>query len=437
MRLPLRSPIARISALNLAAAATPALLGIALLPVITTGLGLERFGLLSLALVTLEYASIFALGLGPATTRYVAEDVARGDSTALSLVRWSALAQLGLGSIAAVVLWIVAPVLATRALGLYGDFAAEAITVFRLVGLLLPATLLLGSLLGALEGARRFDYSNSLRVPVASATFVVPALAVQWSDSVALIVGLLVVARVVFAALAWFLVRRALGGRGRPAPAGALRRLFAFGAWVSVSNVVNPILVYGERYMLGARVGVAAAGLYSAPLDALLRVLVIPGSLARALFPALTAGAARGDVVELRRLFGSAVRWLAVLVGPPLILVSLFAPSLLELWLGAEFASGAGAATRVLAIAVLLSTLAQVPANFLIATGRPQLPARFHLAETVGYLPLAWWLVGSYGILGAAWAWAIRVAVDTALLFAAAYRVLHAGARTRTEALPG
>ncbi|HUF66120.1 MAG TPA: flippase [Gemmatimonadaceae bacterium] len=425
MKLPLRSPIARVSALNLAGAVTPAILGILLLPAITSGLGLERFGLLSIALVTLEYASLFALGLGPATTRYVAEDVARGGATSLSLIRWSVLAQAVLGCVGAAVLFMLAPFIAIQAFDLAGVLAADAIAAFRLVGLLLPVTLVFTNLLGALEGARRFDYSNGLRIPAASATFLIPAITLYWSRSVPLIIALLIVVRLLLIVFAWLLVRRALPGTGRSIGPGALRKLFTFGAWVSVSNFASPVLVYGERYMLVARSGVAAAGLYSAPLDALLRVLLVPGSLVRALFPVLTAAESRQDLPELRRLFAAAVRWVAVLVGPPLLAVALLAPSLLQAWLGPAFAAGAGEATRVLALGVLLNSMAQVPASFLVATGKPQIPARFHLAQMVFYVPLAWWLVGRFGIIGAAWAWTLRVAVDSGLLYTAVLRSLR------------
>jgi O-antigen/teichoic acid export membrane protein len=425
LRLP--GPIGRAGVLNLVGAAMPAVLGVALLPTITGRLGLELFGLLSLALITLEYASMFALGLGPATTRYVAEDVERGNGTALRIVRWSVLAQIVLGTVAGLLLAAVAPLLVSAAFNLTGDVAREAIVVFRLVGVLIPVTLAFAGLLGALEGARRFGYSNALRIPVASATFGVPAALLVWwgVTSVAEIVVGLIVVRLAGVVVAAAVVRAVLPPAVGRVDAGAMRRLLTFGAWVTVSNVANPVLTYGERYMLGMRIGLPAAGVYSAPFDALFRLLIVPGSLTRALFPSLAAAGARDDMEALRRLFRRAVVWVAVMMSPLLLVAGAFAPAILEVWLGPEFSAGAGTAMRVLSLGVLLNSLAQVPVTLLVATGRPQVPARLHLIEAAFYVPMAWWLVGNFGVTGAAVAWTTRVAVDTLLLFIAAGRMLR------------
>jgi O-antigen/teichoic acid export membrane protein len=164
---------------------------------------------------------------------------------------------------------------------------------------------------------------------------------------------------------------------------------------------------------------------YSAPFDALFRLLIVPGSLTRALFPSLAAAGARDDMEALRRLFRRAVVWVAVMMSPLLLVAGAFAPAILEVWLGPEFSAGAGTAMRVLSLGVLLNSLAQVPVTLLVATGRPQVPARLHLIEAAFYVPMAWWLVGNFGVTGAAVAWTTRVAVDTLLLFIAAGRMLR------------
>src|SRR6267143_7072871 len=87
----LRSRIARNSVWNLFGLAIPLLVGIALVPVTMHGLGAARFGLLSLALTVLEYSTLFTLGLGPATTKYVAEAIARNDDHGSDLIVMSML----------------------------------------------------------------------------------------------------------------------------------------------------------------------------------------------------------------------------------------------------------------------------------------------------------------------------------------------------------
>ncbi|MCI0403070.1 MAG: flippase, partial [Acidobacteria bacterium] len=54
-------------------------MGVLCIPPIIAGLGAERFGLLALAWAVLGYFNIFDLGLGRATTKFVAESLGRGE----------------------------------------------------------------------------------------------------------------------------------------------------------------------------------------------------------------------------------------------------------------------------------------------------------------------------------------------------------------------
>jgi O-antigen/teichoic acid export membrane protein len=421
-----RGQTARNSALNFLGFATPLVVGVALVPVTLHGIGLARFGLLSLALAILEYSTLFAFGLGPATTKHVAEALARDDERVSELVLMSIASHAVLGSIGGAVVALLAPVLATHVFVVPHEMIGEATTSFRLLGLMIPATLILISLFGALEGASRFGLSNMLRVPISILSFVIPAYAATHGFGLAAIFSALVIARFVICGGMIAIVTRTVPGFAwaRPNKWGSFRPMVAFGAWLTVSNVVSPVLVYADRFLLGALKGVAAVGAYAAPFDALMRLLIIPNSITRALFPRVSALYATGERERLKSLAKSATLFVAAVMVVPVALLIAFGPSLLSLWLGSRFAATAGTATRVLAIGLLFNTVATVPFNFLAAVGRPDVPARFHVAELVIHLPLAWWLVGHYGILGAAIAWSIRVTLDALLLFAGAALVL-------------
>src|SRR5437879_4481293 len=65
--------LARNTALNFVAGAIPPIVGVITIPYIIRGFGIERFGVLSLSWAILVYFSMFDLGLGRATTKFVAE----------------------------------------------------------------------------------------------------------------------------------------------------------------------------------------------------------------------------------------------------------------------------------------------------------------------------------------------------------------------------
>jgi O-antigen/teichoic acid export membrane protein len=156
-----------------------------------------------------------------------------------------------------------------------------------------------------------------------------------------------------------------------------------------------------------------------------MRCLIVPHSVARALFPKMTGLYATGQRSQLRSVVNHATGVVAAIVFLPLATLFAFAPFLIGKWLGAHFAEAAGTAARILAVGFFFNSLAPIPFGLLAAIDRPDINAKFHLAELCVHVPLTWWLVSSYGISGAAAAWSIRAILDAALLFAATSFVLR------------
>ena len=424
----LRSRTARNSAFNFAGMAVPLLVGLLLVPVTMRGLGGARFGLLSLALAVLEYSTLFALGLGPATTKHVAEALARKDETAADLVVMSMTSHALLGTVGGVVIALLAPFIVNHVFSVPPALHDEAVTVFRLLGLMVPATLLLLSLFGALEGASRFGLVNVLRIPISAVSFIIPAVGVTYGASLPSILETLVIFRLVVCGILAFVVAGAVPGYrwSWPAQWSGIKPLLSFGMWISVSNIVSPTLVYADRFLLGHIRGLTAVGVYSAPFDAVMRLLAVPGSLVRAMFPTLSAIQSTSDPHVLLPMFRRAVAAVVLLLSLPLLILLVFGPVLLRFWLGPAVAAASGTAVRILAVGLMFNATALIPTTILAACGRPDLSAKFHMLELAVHLPLAWWLVSTYGITGAATAWALRVIFDAALLFRAATTLMRA-----------
>jgi O-antigen/teichoic acid export membrane protein len=191
---------------------------------------------------------------------------------------------------------------------------------------------------------------------------------------------------------------------------------------VLVSNAVSPVLVYFDRFALGAIAGVAAVGFYTAPYEGVTRLLLVGVSIGLSLLPALTALETRGDRERAAALISSSARTLMVVMTPPLAFIFAFAPNLLRVWLGATYAAESSMALRILSIGVFVVALAQLPLVTLYAANRPDLPAKFHLIELAIHIPLTILLVRQFGIAGAAGAWTIRVGLDLCLLLAGSAR---------------
>jgi len=187
---------------------------------------------------------------------------------------------------------------------------------------------------------------------------------------------------------------------------------------------VSPILVYFDRFALGVRVNLTAVGYYTAPYEGITRALVIPNSLINALFPLLTGLGVVAAASRIDRLFASSVRMVLLLMVGPAAIAFFFAPLILQLWMGPDYAAQGALALRILSVGVLINSVAHIPYTFLEASGRPDVPAKCHLVELVIHLPVAWILVGRWGITGAAVAWTLRVTLDSILLLVTARKIV-------------
>lgn len=404
----------------------PLLVGLITIPIVAGRLGDVRFGLLGLAWAVLGLAGAFDMGLGRATVRFAADHFQAGRAAAFrQIVTASSLLQLVLGAVAGAIVAGCTPLIVSRVLGVPPSMQSEARAAFFLLAAMLPFVLLVLNLRGVLEAAQRFDLANAIRVAGSSAVFALPAIGAGIGLRLPGIMVLLLAGRIVTCGAAATLLRRAVAAWRWELPTDwrSLIPLASFSGWVAVSNVLSPVLVYLDRFLLGAVAGVTAVAYYTAPFEAVSRLSIVPAGLATALFPTFTVLSVRGEHGRLTTLLARSLRHLVLILAVPAMLLMVFAHDLLALWLGDVYADQATLAVRILTLGIFVNALAHLPHGFLQAIGRPDLTAKFHLVELPIYGLAAWWLVGAYGIPGAAAAWACRATVDAVFLFGGVWRV--------------
>lgn len=416
---PAGGALARNALLNLAGLGVPLLAAVAAVPLLVHSLGPARFGLLGLAWATLEYLALLDAGLTRATTQAVATALARDSRAARQIIVVSLASIVLVGTVFGLAFTAAAPWFADL-LNVHRAYHGEAVRLFRVVGISVPVVLLMTSMRGVLEGAHRFDLSVATKIPGSIVAIVIPALGALAGWSLPTLMLLVLVARIGICIVLARLLPRAITDFAWEPPREweRLRLIGRFAAWVGVSSVVSPVLVYLDRFLLSAAAGVAAAGYYVAPYEGITRLLLVPLSLSGALFPAFAGMAARGATDDARagRVMASALRQVFIAVLPAVAFTAAFAPWILRVWLGEDYAEYSTAALRVLAFGVLANGLAHVPFAYLQAIGRPDLTAKLHLLELVIHAPLTWWLVSRFSVPGAAIAWTFRVTLDALLL---------------------
>ena len=413
----------------------PVLAALVLVPSLIRALGMDRFGILSLAWMLIGYFTLFDLGVSGALTRLVAERLATRREDEVPALVWTALGVttvmglVGAGLIAGSAPWIVG-----RALRIPVALQPEALRLTWVLAAALPIVTGTAALAGVLSAQHRFGVLNAIRVPMGILTYLAPLLVLRVMPGLVAVALALALVRVLggLAHLAACLVSTPGLGAGIVTRRALLGPILSLGGWMTVTAVVGPMMVYFDRFLIGGSLSMAQVAYYTTPYDLISRLGILTMPIVSVVFPAF---AASFDVDRPRagRLFDWSVRAVASLIFPATLVLAVFAREALTLWLGPEFAAHSHTVLRLLAIGMYVNCIAQVALALLQGSGRPDFGARVHLIELPFYLLALWLLIGGHGIQGVAVAWLARAGVDAFVLIVMARRRLGeeaSGART-------
>jgi O-antigen/teichoic acid export membrane protein len=410
--------IAKNTLINLVGQVLPLLVGIVTIPMLIKGLGTDRFGVLTLAWMVIGYFSLFDLGLGRALTQIIAQRFGKEDVIQLPGLVWTALIIMAvMGVIGAIIAGSLSPLLIAKVFKMPDQLRLETLHAFFILSVSIPIVVLSSGFVGILTAYQRFDLINTVRIPLGLANFTVPLLVLPFSNSIVPITLLLALSRFVACVVQfWFCLRIMPSLRTKKCfISAAVKPLFSFGGWMTISNIVGPLMVYLDRFVIGAVISITAVAYYATPYEMVTKLWVISGALIASLFPAFAAYN-NDDASRTIQLFTKSIAAIFISIFPIVLILVTFSQEGLMVWLGKDFANNSAPVLQWLAAGVFINCLAQVVYSLIQGRGRPDITAKIHLLELIFYLPFLWWTLKHYGIVGAAFAWTLRVIIDGALL---------------------
>ncbi|MBE9521114.1 MAG: flippase [Proteobacteria bacterium] len=409
--------LARNAVWNFVGMVAPMLVGLVAIPLLIDVLGKARFGLLTIIWMGVGYFSLFDMGFGRALTKLVAEHLGGDRDEDLGLLIWTALVWiLALGLVGAALIGWGAESIVMNVLNVEPELQPEAVTAFRVLSIGLPAVVVTSALIGLLEAHQRFAIITAVRVPLGMFTFGAPLATAQFTTDLAWATAILLGVRL-GACVTYFIAAASVCPelkRPQWAHKQYIRPLFHFGGWITVSNVIGPLMTYFDRFLIGSLLTMTAVAYYVTPYEVLSRVQMVPGAIMPVVFPAL-ALAIVADRQRLVSLYKQAGQALFFLVLPVVTVFFLLGPEGLQYWVGEDFRLAAAPVVHWIALGWLVNTLALMPFTLLQSAGRPDLTAKVHLLELVPYALLLWALTLQFGIAGTAAAWFLRVLADTVI----------------------
>lgn len=387
------------------------------IPILISNVGIERFGLFTILSTAFLYFNLFDFGIGIALTKFLSQSIAASShETSASFIRSSFVLLTLLGSAGAVIVYFVFNLLLGN-LHLSGQLYIEAYGSAVFLALVLPVVLYSSGLRAVLSAHQRLDILNAIDMAGNLAKTLLIISIVFFSHDLRFIF-------IIFA-LIQLLILFALKYYSSPYTAYAIKQgglsipsvwaLIRYGGWMTVINIIGPIILYADRFLLGVVGSVSIVPYYTVPYDIASRFLFFPVALYQPFFPVFSSLYSTNRESAGQLLIKS-VRFLLLGLFPVVLFLSIFAREGVSLWLGVLFADKSYLILQILSISLLINSVAMLFIYFIIAIGRPNVIAGLIILEFLLYFPVMIYLLKTFSVAGVAVACLLRVAFDCFLV---------------------
>jgi O-antigen/teichoic acid export membrane protein len=421
---------------NLAGRLLPVLLLLVITPVLVAHLGIERWGLFSIAVSLTGVLGAIDLGVGVALVRFLAISIRERQHREGAEFVVSAVAGIAASSSLVVLfLWPAIPLLVgTLSLG-SSVTAEEAIATLRIASLAAPLICINGCLWGTIVAHHRFRLANVAAVFVDGGYFIGMLTAALLGAGLTEIMATMTASRLLGTFVYSVLCLRCLPLRPRWRPMLArYRTLVGLGSWMTLADISTQFANFLDRNLLGAMRGMGAVGFYTTPLELAQRARILPTAINQTLMPTV-AGSLDRPAQELAAHFDRGLLALLGLVYPASLIVGAVPSEILTLWVGPQIGQGGGKAMAILSFGILFSCCAYLPAIFIDAAGQSRRTAQLVLIQVLIFVPIVVLLIDRLGVEGAAVGWTLRALADLIVKMLIVRRVANLGVAPMVRAI--
>lgn len=392
--------------------------GLFVIPILISKIGTERFGMLSIAWMLVGYFGFLDMGLGRALTQKVAERIGSNKTDNIKAIIWKALSLVTFfGVLGAIFMYFMTSWLIYDLFNMSVDYQKEAEIGLYWLAATVPIVIMSTGLFGVLEGQQHFGITALIRAPLGTMVFLAPLLATQHSESLSWMLGSLFFVRALaLIALIIITTKTLKAYNGWVSQKGELLSLFKFGGWVTVTNIISPVMVYFDRFYIASILLVSVVAYYTTPFDLLTKSLIVPFAIIGVMFTSFASNWLQNKEKVITQ-FKMSIAYIVAVMLPFSILVFWLAKPGMTLWLGSDFAEESYEIVQWLSAGIFFNALAMVPFAFIQAIGRADITAKLHLIELPIYVVMLWYCVNQFGLVGAAIAWVIRVLIDAVILY--------------------
>jgi O-antigen/teichoic acid export membrane protein len=397
------------------------LVGLVTIPYLIKQIHLETFGVLTLVWSLIGYFGVFDFGIGRALTHQVSRNLSNKETHLLPrLIKTGLLIMLATGVLGGLVLAVFSHELGTKWLNVSNSLEHDTINCLLIASVGIPLTTITSGLKGILEGYEDFKTTSILRIILGVSNFGLPVLTVMFiNHSLEYMVLSLVFARlmITIAHLMAINIKIPISELifSQVSTKAETKTLLSFGAWMTISNLISPLMVVADRFIISFLLGASVVAFYTVPFDFISRLLIIPTALSGALFPRFTY-LFQNDKDNVKHIYSKSFNSIVIIM--LLICFTIFFGSFLGLsiWINKDFANHSWIIASVLSIGLFFNSISQIPFTAIQAHGEVNITSIIHVIEFIFYVPLLYFALHYYGLIGAAGVWSLRVFSDYVIL---------------------
>jgi O-antigen/teichoic acid export membrane protein len=190
--------------------------------------------------------------------------------------------------------------------------------------------------------------------------------------------------------------------------------LMPFGVWVMLSNIVSPMVAYGERFIVMGANGLSEFSSYYIAIELVTKSLIIVSALATASFSLESRLSSQGVKKSLITNLRYVVAFFYILIS---LLIFFEGELILNLWLNIDNSDQIFSILLILSIGLVFNAVSHTLLSTVYSLGRSFYVFISYLIQLPFYLLAVYFGAKYFGLVGVAFAWVGRVIVDFLILW--------------------
>lgn len=374
-------------------------------PFLVHQLGLNQYGIWTLANSVAGFVGVLNFGLSEATVKYVSLYRGREDEEGVvRCIRSTLTMYIVLSLIMVIVGCALAPFLVHRIFKISPQDFTVSIQAIQLASIGLGLRTVGSVFLAAMRGFERYDLTSKINIGsitlMVTSSVILAALGYGVTTimlSTVIVVGLTLMASII--AVRRFISKFSMWPTFNRT---ALREVLNFGFFSWIQGLAATIFSQADRLIIGSLLGTSALSYYSITLQVAQQTHGLVGSALAFLFPMISSERETRNRVGLRNLYKKALLFsfiFAAIIAIPLLVGGKF---LLTIWMGADFAANTYVLLYILVIAYFLLALNVVPHYTLLGFGEAKFVSLTNITGGLASLAGMALFIPVFGMNGAA-----------------------------------